>query len=85
MVHPVLCSIPSKWKLLDDIFVNIVAKVEEDAEGCMGKNSVCSVGDDMEAGKALCRFDQSVRGQEFLDRKMGKLNHRRSVHVHHGN
>jgi hypothetical protein len=60
MIHPMLCGILCKWKLPDAIFVDIVTEMEEDAEGCLSKKSVCGVGNNMEAGKVLCRIGQSV-------------------------
>jgi hypothetical protein len=85
VVHPVPGSVLGKWVHLDVVFVDAVAKMEKDTEGCLGKCSVCIMGVNMEAGKIFCRVNQSARRQEFLDRKMGKLNNWTSIHIDHGN
>jgi uncharacterized protein (DUF2384 family) len=84
MVHPVLCGILREWKFVDVIFVDTVTKVEKDAEGSLREDSMCRIRVNVVVGNALCRFGQPVRRQEFLDRKMRELDHRRPVHIDHG-
>jgi hypothetical protein len=53
VVYPVLSSILRKWILLDVIFVDTVAKMEEDTERSLGENNVRRMGMNMVVGKFL--------------------------------
>ena len=76
MVDPVPRSVDCEWKLFYCAFFNLVAKIEQDAEGSSGKNGMGGMGEDVKARKMLSRVGKARRRQEFFHREVRKLDDR---------
>jgi hypothetical protein len=76
MVNPVPSGIDCKWMVFNRAFVNLVTKIEQDAEGSSGKNGVGGMGQDVIARKMVFRIGEARRRQELFHGEVRKLDDR---------
>jgi hypothetical protein len=70
MVDPVSCGIRGEGKVRYGIFVDFVVELEEDTEVSVGKENMGRFGENVIERKTFFGSRESLRCQEFLDRKM---------------
>src|SRR5216684_6543115 len=75
MRGPVLSSVLGQREVLDAVTVNTIVQSEENTKACLCKNRMRSLKSNVIPRDISHGLRKPVRCQEFLDRKMRKLDH----------